>query len=329
MYQCMKELYSEPSQNINKKRIEDFDPSLLRKIREIFGENVTETDLRNENVEENEDIFDVFGDQLPKELIETNIRLCIQKKQNLFEALLTFEEIANKREHTWEIDGEERYREEALKTINQLNDAKFQTNLFLGKGNAGHVFSAPGTEDYCIKYLHSPKMQATSIEEEFMLLGQVNIAAEHFKALKIPQAHCFAKNIQKTKNFFTMEKINGLTLEQLVDYPSKREKEYPSLNTERIIEILKDKELRRVLLDDLRILHRSGIIHGDIHPRNIMLGSDGSFFLIDFGNAVVPTNVSVHATYDSVENVKELDLRTFSNSIEKTIKLLEEQVLTK
>ena len=161
-----------------------------------------------------------------------------------------------------------------------------------------------------------------------MLHDNVNRIANTFEALKVPQAHCIAKNIEGTKNFFTMERVTGLTLEQLVDFPSKRVSEYPDFTTEKIIGILEDKKLRETLLRDLAKIHASGVIHGDIHSRNIMLTNDGQVTLIDFGNAIIPVNVSTQATYEHIENVKELDTKTFINSLEKAVVMLKEQLLT-
>ena len=41
----------------------------------------------------------------------------------------------------------------------------------------------------------------------------------------------------------------------------------------------------RQLLDALAYIHSAGMIHRDVNPKNIMLGSDGSVKLIDFGTA--------------------------------------------
>ncbi len=302
-------------------------PSVVRKdIIDAFGQDVTEEVLTGESAEGNEDLFQSFEEVLPKDLVKRNVADCVATRKNVAETLHFLLSQMEKRASTWEIDGEEPYKEEAIATIQLLSTARFNTELFLGKGNAGYVFIAPGTENYCIKYIHTPEKQLFSIEEEFTILGQVNDVALSFKALRIPQAHCIAKNIDGKKNFFTMEKITGLTLEQLIEFPSKRKTEYPDLNGEQIIELLENSLLRDKLLQDLHSLHDAGIIHGDIHPKNMMLNRTGEICLIDFGNAVIPVNAKTTATYDGIENIKELDIKAFINSIKKTISDLRRQL---
>jgi tRNA A-37 threonylcarbamoyl transferase component Bud32 len=308
--------------------LKELPSSVQKKIEEVFGNTINQEVLQKP-LEGNEDIFESFDRDMPTELVQTNIVECKRENRNFGESLQFFIKLLEKRKNTWKIDGAERHKEEAIITINLLSSARFDQSLFLGRGNAGYVFTAPETEGgYCIKYLHNPSRQATTIEGEYIILSDVNSIAHTFEALKVPQAHCMAKNIDGTKNFFTMKKITGLTLEQLVEFPSKRSSEYPDFTNEKIIEILDDKNLQETLVRDISKIHSSGVIHGDIHPRNIMLDSSGTFFLIDFGNAVIPVNVSAQASYENIENVKDLDIKTFINSIEKTVKLLKEQLLT-
>lgn len=302
-------------------------PSYVKKqIEEIFGEQVTEEQLAKETLDENEDILEAFNDVLPKELVDKKLAECKTQQKNLLDSLKSLTQLLESRKNTWEVEGTEEQQQEALATIKILSSARFDQALFLGRGNAGHVFLAPGAEDYCIKYLYNPTKQFFSLDEEYTLLGQINRTSKEFEVLRIPQAHCMAKNTEGSKNFFTMQKVEGLTLAQLVDFPSKRFTEYPNLSTEKIIEILEDKNLLEKLLHDLSTLHNSGVIHRDIHPRNIMLDPRGNFFLIDFGNAIVPVNVSTKVTYENIENIKELDIRTFVNSIKKTADALKEQL---
>jgi tRNA A-37 threonylcarbamoyl transferase component Bud32 len=324
----MKLHYSSSPETLEQKPFDNLPEVFKKELEKVFGQNYTKETLQTEQAEDHEDLLELFETDIPQELVKQTIERLVLENKNLFEAIQKFITIIEKRKSTWEIDSEEPYIDEAKETIQTLSNAKFQTELFLGRGNAGHVFIAPNAHGYCIKYLHSPARQATSIEEEFLLLSEVNRTAKKFKSLKVPQAHCLAKNMNGTKNFFTMEQVQGLTLEQVVEFPSKRESSLGKEVTASLLSILEDKALRAQLLADIETLHQSGVIHGDIHPRNIMIDNQGAIWLIDFGNAIVPVNISVNATYDSVEGIKDLDIKTFFNSMDKTAKLLKEQVLT-
>jgi serine/threonine protein kinase len=325
----MKILHSPSPENIDKKidLVTKLPSTVKRQLIDIFGIDVTEKILAEKSSLDYEDVLEEFESVLPGELVNRKIQESRMKKSSLLDSLQSLTKLAEERENTWEMEGDETYTEEALLTIKTLSNLRYDDSLFLGKGNAGHVFEAPGNK-YCVKYLHNQKNQIFNISEEFTLLDQVGKISKIFEVLRTPRAHCVAKNINSTKNFFTMEKISGLTLAQIVSFPSKRKSTYPNFSTEKIIEILEDKILRDKLVRDLTLLHNSGVIHGDVHSRNIMMSEDGTIYLIDFGNAVIPVNVSTQATYDTIENVKEIDIKAFINSLDSTVAELKKQSLT-
>ena len=51
------------------------------------------------------------------------------------------------------------------------------------------------------------------------------------------------------------------------------------------------------LMEELSKIHKEGMIHGDIKPGNIIVSEDGSFTLIDFGNAVSFISDAAHSVY--------------------------------
>ncbi len=311
----------------------DFLPEAVQKVVKLhFGDDVSFDTLKQEKLLiEDEELFEYYEIHLPKELIQKTKKKVSAKNGSILDCYVELTNLIEKRANTWEINGEEPHKEELLRTITTLSAARYDSNLFLGRGNAAHVFEAPNAGGYCIKFLYNSQMQRTTIEEEFIILHAANSATKNAEALRTPQVHGIAKNIEQTKNFFTMEKITGVTLTELTEAPSKRAERIPAMTLEKVIERLKDKNLRTCLKRDLEKIHSAGIIHGDIHPRNIMLDNDGNFYLIDFGNSYVTVNIPVAIDYDNIENRKELDIKTFINSLDQTLATLlkEQQDLTK
>lgn len=305
----------------------DFLPAATQRIlKEVFGEEVTIAMLQEEKVtQEDGDLFASYNLLLPPQLVDGTIKRVTESRGSLFDCYLELASLIEKRSNTWEIEGDEPHKEELLETVKVLSRARFDSSLFIGKGNAGHVFRAPHTKGYCIKYLYNPSMQRTHIEDEFILLSAVNAMSSDLDTLKVPQAHGVAKNIERTKNFFTMECIEGLTLEEIVTSPSQRKQKLSDFSIDTLIALLSDKEKRAKLLKDLGKILNAGIIHGDIHPRNIMINEKGEFYLIDFGNGYLAVNIPTGIDYDNLENRKELDMKTFNNSLDWTLAKLQEE----
>lgn len=292
------------------------------------GESV-ETFLENEIAEDNEDIIESILHTLPEELVVKKLESYRGKDISLAIAARECLELVRKRSMMWQYDGEEAYYPEILQTIKIFEGAKYQQDLFKGKGNAAYVCEVPGVPGVCIKFLHTPHMQRYSPEREFGILSTVGKIAKNFKALNVPHAHAVAVNMEAHKSFFTMETIDGVTLEQLIELPGERQKflERANLSEEAIIDLLGDMNLIEKMKQDLVYLHEQGILHGDIHPRNIMIDIDGEFHLIDFGNAIMVANLPSGVTYETVENTKDTDTGAFQNSMTTTGKKLEKQLL--
>jgi eukaryotic-like serine/threonine-protein kinase len=47
-------------------------------------------------------------------------------------------------------------------------------------------------------------------------------------------------------------------------------------------------ELAERVIEAYAHLHAQGVVHGDVHPRNVLVGADGAVTIIDFGLAVMP-----------------------------------------
>ena len=72
--------------------------------------------------------------------------------------------------------------------------------------------------------------------------------------------------------YFVMEYAEGVTLDQI-------------LRQENIISEARFRAILMPILDGLEVVHRGGVLHRDIKPSNIIMRSDGTPVLIDFGAA--------------------------------------------
>ena len=72
--------------------------------------------------------------------------------------------------------------------------------------------------------------------------------------------------------YLVMKLIDGLTLKQYI-------KENEPLSFDELFQLIAP------VLRDLIQVHKKGLLHGDISPDNLILGTDNQFHLIDFGSA--------------------------------------------
>lgn len=84
---------------------------------------------------------------------------------------------------------------------------------------------------------------------------------------------CFEEN---NTAYIVMEYVRG---ETLMEYCQKNKVPPKAL-----------LKMLRPVIDDLILIHQSGILHRDISPSNLMVQADGTLKLIDFGAAVVPAS---------------------------------------
>lgn len=312
--------------------------SLLQAIKENVRQELTllaeksdmslEIFVQQEKVADYEDIIEAVLVDIPSELQQKKIKEYTDKDMTLESALRDALDLIRKRKMMWKYEGKEEYEPEILKTIKIFEGAKYQQELFEGRGNAAYVFQVPDVPNVCIKFLHSPQMQRYSPEREFGILSSVNEIASELKVLKVPQAHAVAVHNEADKSFFTMETIDGITLQEMIDTASKRKEMFnqSGISESQVIDILSDKSLQGKMKRDLETIHKHGILHGDIHPRNIMMSRDGTFYLIDFGNAMITSALPPGVDYDTIENTKEIDLKAFVNCFEMTAKTLKKQL---
>lgn len=159
----------------------------------------------------------------------------------------------------------ENYQKAVLDTVDLPAALRGYTLVSCLKKNARSVFLLSDGAGKRVILKAQPLGQPPSLRDEFELLNSVSHP-------QIPSAICFFEENQT--EFLIREYVAGVSLKELISEGAP-----PSEHTCISIAIS--------LCEVLRYLHTQTppIIHRDIKPQNVILSSDGSCHLIDFGTA--------------------------------------------
>jgi len=145
----------------------------------------------------------------------------------------------------------------------------------LGKGGGGEVWAVRDRvtgRDLALKVLAEDAGEA-----EVMALVREAVTLSGLEGLGVPQVLAFGRLPGSQRRFLVRELVDGKSLEEVIaDGPSSGAGE---------------ESARQWLLplasaaDQLTVLHRAGLLHGDIKPANVIVGRDGTGTLVDLGLA--------------------------------------------
>ncbi len=181
------------------------------------------------------------------------------------------------------------YKEDAEQSLNDKHvEGRYRIVGDLGTGATGHVFSVHDNNfnrDIAVKFLH-PKY-AGDQKRMLQFLNEARITAKltHPNILPI-------HDIDFTEGaliYFTMGKADGYALADLLrDEKLKANPASPIHNFNDRVRIIQQ------VCHAISYAHGQGIIHKDIKPSNIMVGTFGEVLVVDWGTA----------SYDNEENNK-------------------------
>ncbi|HEY2720953.1 MAG TPA: serine/threonine-protein kinase [Chitinophagaceae bacterium] len=148
----------------------------------------------------------------------------------------------------------------------------YEIKSHLGEGGMGTVFRASDSilnRDVALKMLHTPLLQQPLFLERFKKEARVLAQLLH------PNIAVIYNMIEQDNNhFMVMEYVEGKNLDALV-------RQYRTLSYKIVVPVIIQA------LEGLGHAHRKGIFHRDIKPSNLILKSDGTVKLMDFGIAMV------------------------------------------
>jgi serine/threonine-protein kinase len=164
------------------------------------------------------------------------------------------------------IDGSE---EDAL-APGQLFAHRYEILSCLGQGGMGTVFRARDREldeEVALKVLNPPSDPTVSLGDAIRHEIKLARAITHANVVRV---HDFGE--AQGRRFLTMEYVPGTTLREL-------------LSQRGAFELAPGLQIAKQLCRGLSAVHRAGIIHSDLKPRNVMVMWSGVAKLMDFGVA--------------------------------------------
>ncbi|MCW5834719.1 MAG: protein kinase, partial [Labilithrix sp.] len=143
----------------------------------------------------------------------------------------------------------------------------------LGKGGGGEVWSV--RDRVTGRQLALKVLAEDAGEAEVMALVREAVTLSGLEGLGVPQVLAFGRLPGSPRRFLVRELVEGRSLEEVIGGAADAG----------------EAKAREWLLplasaaDQLTVLHRAGLLHGDVKPANVIVGADGAGTLVDLGLA--------------------------------------------
>ncbi|EYF03627.1 Serine/threonine-protein kinase [Chondromyces apiculatus DSM 436] len=170
----------------------------------------------------------------------------------------------------------------ALGSLNELQTGqRYEIRDLLGEGGMGEVFLSNDRligRDVAVKVIRAEHMQNPEVRARFEREARVQGQLEHPAVVPV-----YDLGIQPNgEAFFTMKRVHGKTLEDIIDGLAEENQE-----------IAAKYSLRKLLSAfsnvclAIAFTHARGVLHRDLKPGNIMLGDYGEVHVLDWGLAKI------------------------------------------
>ncbi|MBS2019672.1 MAG: sigma 54-interacting transcriptional regulator [Deltaproteobacteria bacterium] len=144
--------------------------------------------------------------------------------------------------------------------------ARYTAVARLGKGGGGEVWAVRDRINGAVLALKALVPDAG--EGEIMALVREAVTLSGLEGLGVPRVVAFGRLPGSNRRYMVRELVDGRSLEEVI-LGGKGEWLRP---------------LARAA-DQLTVLHRAGLLHGDVKPANVIVGPDGTGTLVDLGLA--------------------------------------------
>ena len=199
-----------------------------------------------------------------------------------------------------------------------LSEEGLSTEKKLGEGRTAKIFNIGKILNCCVKIIKTqegdPNLFRNSVTEELELMD--SFSGREIKGVRVPEPYLSIKaKIDEKDNNLNL-KNNNLELVFMQNVPGvsfadilEGKEDFPGLESFDI-----DKFFDK-LLNFIEYLNNSNVAHRDLHEGNIMIGNDGSPWVIDFGSATRTFGEDDSSAYDITLDGETTRLRTDEQSL--------------
>jgi len=148
---------------------------------------------------------------------------------------------------------------------------RYELEELLARSGMASVFKARDSETGAEIALKLPYLHFESdivFHERFSREQQIGQRLDHPNIVKV-----FPVTGRRSRKYLAMELVQGTSLRALLD-------------TEKRLSAVRALEIARQIANALVYLHANGIVHRDLKPENVIVRSDGTLKLLDFGIAL-------------------------------------------
>jgi tRNA A-37 threonylcarbamoyl transferase component Bud32 len=169
-------------------------------------------------------------------------------------------------------------QEEIRAVLGSIENTFGDMDQYLGEGTVGKVYSMPYAPHVCVKYITDSNMlekHGNTMRQEVEYL--IELQKFNVEGIRVPDF--YFQHMSENMLCFGMETIKGLSLDKIIADPEGCD----FLDTIRAQDMY---DIIRKMNAFLSVLHSDKkIVHRDLATRNIMIDTNGDWYVIDFGKA--------------------------------------------
>lgn len=158
----------------------------------------------------------------------------------------------------------------------------FEIKELIGCGGMGAVYWAVQRaldREVAIKILRPEMMEHDFARDRFMNEARITAQLDH---PNIPAVYVLESNRARFLSAFAMKLLRGQTLEDMLEESERDNRDVLSAAVEVLLRIC----------DALAFAHSKGVLHLDLKPSNVIVGSFRQIYLVDWGIAQRKDNIS-------------------------------------